>query len=144
MTTIHYNLKSFSKILLISCLLLFSSVIRIQGFTSSWSQLSKISNNVKRTIPNTFFYPPAFSVFETQATSTTTSIYMKKKSQQPQQNTNPKSKPSSNNSSPTKKKLSAFDIFLAFATPWRNPNSILLYMFIIVYILGKMNENSTM
>jgi hypothetical protein len=69
---------------------------------------------------------------------------MKKKSQQPQQNTNPKSKPSSNNSSPTKKKLSAFDIFLAFATPWRNPNSILLYMFIIVYILGKMNENSTM
>lgn len=32
-------------------------------------------------------------------------------------------------------------IFVAFLTPWRNPNSILLYLFIIVYVLGKIGEN---
>jgi hypothetical protein len=32
-------------------------------------------------------------------------------------------------------------IALAFLTPWRNPNSIFLYLLIIVSILGKANEN---
>ena len=31
-------------------------------------------------------------------------------------------------------------ILLAFLTPWRNPNSIFLYLLIIVSVLGKMNE----
>jgi len=33
-------------------------------------------------------------------------------------------------------------LIVAFLTPWRNPNSILLYLFIIVSILGKANENN--
>ena len=31
-------------------------------------------------------------------------------------------------------------ILLSFLIPWRNPNSIFLYMLIIVSVLGKMNE----
>ena len=31
-------------------------------------------------------------------------------------------------------------IILLFLTPWRNPNSIFLYMLVIVSVLGKMNE----
>ena len=32
------------------------------------------------------------------------------------------------------------EITLAFLTPWRNPNSIFLYLLIIVSVLGKINE----
>jgi hypothetical protein len=32
-------------------------------------------------------------------------------------------------------------IILSFLIPWRNPNSLFLYMFIIVSVLGKLNEN---
>eukprot|EP00986_Skeletonema_menzelii_P008066 scaffold3306_cov151-Skeletonema_menzelii.AAC.7 len=31
-------------------------------------------------------------------------------------------------------------ILLSFLIPWRNPNSIFLYLLIIVFVLGKMNE----
>lgn len=33
------------------------------------------------------------------------------------------------------------DIMLAFLTPWRNPNSIFLYMLIGVSVLGEINKN---
>jgi len=32
-------------------------------------------------------------------------------------------------------------VILAFLTPWRNPNSLFLYLLIIVSVLGKVNEN---
>jgi hypothetical protein len=32
------------------------------------------------------------------------------------------------------------DLFLAFMTPWRNPNSLFVYMLIILYTLGKYSE----
>jgi hypothetical protein len=32
------------------------------------------------------------------------------------------------------------DLILVYMTPWRNPNSIFVYMFLIVYGLGKMSE----
>ena len=38
-------------------------------------------------------------------------------------------------------KISWSNIILAFLIPWRNPNSLFLYMFIIVSVLGKLNEN---
>ena len=31
-------------------------------------------------------------------------------------------------------------LFLTYATPWRNPNSIFVYLFLIVYILGSISE----
>lgn len=39
-----------------------------------------------------------------------------------------------------KKKLDPLELILLFMTPWRNPNSIFVYMFLILYVLGKMNE----
>jgi hypothetical protein len=32
------------------------------------------------------------------------------------------------------------NLVLAYLTPWRNPNSIFVYLFLIVYILGSMSE----
>jgi hypothetical protein len=31
-------------------------------------------------------------------------------------------------------------LVLLFMTPWRNPNSIFVYMFLILYVLGKYGE----
>lgn len=42
----------------------------------------------------------------------------------------------------TKKKLDPLELFILFMTPWRNPNSIFIYMLIILNILGKMNESA--
>jgi hypothetical protein len=40
----------------------------------------------------------------------------------------------------SRKKLDPIELILLFMTPWRNPNSIFVYMFLILYVLGKMNE----
>jgi hypothetical protein len=45
-----------------------------------------------------------------------------------------------NDDNTQKEKLSALTIFIAFATPWRNPNSIFVYLFLGVYALGKYSE----
>lgn len=42
---------------------------------------------------------------------------------------------------PAKADIDWSKIILAFLTPWRNPNSIFLYLLIIVSVLGKMNES---
>lgn len=34
-----------------------------------------------------------------------------------------------------------FSLFLVYMTPWRNPNSIFVYMFLILYCLGKYSES---
>jgi len=44
---------------------------------------------------------------------------------------------------PTSKKESVTDslqLLLAYATPWRNPNSIFVYMLLTLYILGSIEE----
>lgn len=46
-------------------------------------------------------------------------------------------KSNSEASEPTKTPWST--IILAFLTPWRNPNSIFLYLFLIVQVLGTLN-----
>lgn len=45
-------------------------------------------------------------------------------------------------SMPDQKKKNEWDLglLLVFMTPWRNPNSIFVYMFLILYGLGKMSE----
>lgn len=40
-----------------------------------------------------------------------------------------------------RKITSTSELILLFLTPWKNPNSIFLYMFLILIILGKINEN---
>lgn len=35
---------------------------------------------------------------------------------------------------------SPLELFVLYATPWRNPNSIFVYLFLIVYALGKYSE----
>ena len=39
-----------------------------------------------------------------------------------------------------KKVIDPLELFILFMTPWRNPNSIFIYMLIILNVLGKMNE----
>jgi len=41
---------------------------------------------------------------------------------------------------PERKKNNAFELVLLFMTPWRNPNSIFVYLFGTVYFLGKYSE----
>mmetsp|Transcript_26753 Transcript_26753/g.57560 ORF Transcript_26753/g.57560 Transcript_26753/m.57560 type:complete len:117 (-) Transcript_26753:109-459(-) len=41
---------------------------------------------------------------------------------------------------PQKTEIDWGKVILAFLTPWRNPNSIFLYLLIIVSVLGKVNE----
>eukprot|EP00562_Extubocellulus_spinifer_P029837 CAMPEP_0178706978 /NCGR_PEP_ID=MMETSP0699-20121125/15727_1 /TAXON_ID=265572 /ORGANISM="Extubocellulus spinifer, Strain CCMP396" /LENGTH=116 /DNA_ID=CAMNT_0020354879 /DNA_START=107 /DNA_END=457 /DNA_ORIENTATION=- len=38
------------------------------------------------------------------------------------------------------KVVDPLELFILFMTPWRNPNSIFVYMLIILNVLGKMNE----
>lgn len=41
-----------------------------------------------------------------------------------------------------KKKVNdPLELFLAYATPWRNPNSIFVYMLLTLYILGSITES---
>mmetsp|Transcript_9194 Transcript_9194/g.11344 ORF Transcript_9194/g.11344 Transcript_9194/m.11344 type:complete len:117 (+) Transcript_9194:175-525(+) len=47
----------------------------------------------------------------------------------------------SENDTSEKKKLDPVELFFAFMTPWRNPNSIFIYMLIILNILGNMKDN---
>ncbi|VEU42518.1 unnamed protein product [Pseudo-nitzschia multistriata] len=39
-----------------------------------------------------------------------------------------------------KEERSGFGLFLVYMTPWRNPNSIFVYMFGVLYCLGKYSE----
>jgi hypothetical protein len=41
---------------------------------------------------------------------------------------------------PEREKNDALGLFLLFMTPWRNPNSIFVYMLLLLYALGKINE----
>lgn len=40
----------------------------------------------------------------------------------------------------TKKITDPFQLVVLYMTPWKNPNSIFVYMFAVVYALGKMSE----
>ena len=40
-----------------------------------------------------------------------------------------------------KQVVDPLELFILFMTPWRNPNSIFLYMLIILNILGRMQES---
>ena len=51
----------------------------------------------------------------------------------------PKTPSKNKESVPTE--ISWSKIILAFLIPWRNPNSLFLYMLLIVSVLGKLNEN---
>lgn len=46
----------------------------------------------------------------------------------------------SNNESSDPSKIPWSKVILAFLIPWRNPNSLFLYMLLIVSVLGKLNE----
>ncbi|CAJ1947905.1 unnamed protein product [Cylindrotheca closterium] len=39
-----------------------------------------------------------------------------------------------------KEKTPPLTLFISYMTPWRNPNSIFLYMFLVVYLLGSYSE----
>mmetsp|Transcript_8537 Transcript_8537/g.17811 ORF Transcript_8537/g.17811 Transcript_8537/m.17811 type:complete len:133 (+) Transcript_8537:78-476(+) len=41
---------------------------------------------------------------------------------------------------PVREKKNALELVLLYMTPWRNPNSIFLYMFGALYFLGKYSE----
>jgi hypothetical protein len=41
---------------------------------------------------------------------------------------------------PEREERTGFQLFLLYMTPWRNPNSIFVYLFGIVYLLGKYSE----
>jgi hypothetical protein len=40
-----------------------------------------------------------------------------------------------------KQVVDPLELFILFMTPWRNPNSIFVYMLIIINILGRMQES---
>ena len=39
-----------------------------------------------------------------------------------------------------REKKSPLELMVVYMTPWRNPNSIFVYMFAILYALGKVSE----
>ena len=39
-----------------------------------------------------------------------------------------------------KEKREGLDLFFLYMTPWRNPNSLFVYIFVILYCLGKYSE----
>ena len=39
-----------------------------------------------------------------------------------------------------KEERKGLQLVLLYMTPWRNPNSIFVYLFLILYVLGKMSE----
>lgn len=45
-----------------------------------------------------------------------------------------------NRNSEKREKVEGFDLFLVYMTPWKNPNSIFVYMILIIEILGKFRE----
>lgn len=52
-----------------------------------------------------------------------------------------KNKIPSNNEASDSSKIPWSKVILAFLIPWRNPNSLFLYMLLIVSVLGKLNEH---
>ncbi|KAG7342190.1 hypothetical protein IV203_007282 [Nitzschia inconspicua] len=54
---------------------------------------------------------------------TTTSLFVKKKPVEQE-----------------KEKTNALGLFILYMTPWRNPNSIFVYMLLLLYALGKYSE----
>ena len=40
-----------------------------------------------------------------------------------------------------KQVVDPLELFILFMTPWRNPNSIFIYMLLIINILGRMQES---
>ncbi len=52
----------------------------------------------------------------------------------------PKNKNSPNNT-PEKEKQTGISLLFTYMTPWRNPNSIFVYMFGLLYVLGKYSES---
>jgi hypothetical protein len=76
---------------------------------------------------------PAFSksnVMENSLKHRNSALCVKKKSKEIEEAAN----------SGAKKKLDPLELIVLFMTPWRNPNSIFVYMFLVLYVLGKMNE----
>mmetsp|Transcript_5699 Transcript_5699/g.14236 ORF Transcript_5699/g.14236 Transcript_5699/m.14236 type:complete len:187 (+) Transcript_5699:110-670(+) len=69
----------------------------------------------------------------------TTKISIKNKTKITNKKVNNTKSTGSNISEPTKTSWSS--IILAFLTPWRNPNSIFLYLLIIVNVLGTLNAD---
>jgi len=45
---------------------------------------------------------------------------------------------------PPKESPKGLDLILLYMTPWRNPNSIFVYLFAIIYVLGKISESRHM
>jgi len=41
---------------------------------------------------------------------------------------------------PEREKNDGFGLFLVYMTPWKNPNSIFVYMIALLYCLGKYSE----
>ena len=50
-------------------------------------------------------------------------------------------KPNKSTEEEKKQVVDPLELFILFMTPWRNPNSIFLYMLIILNILGRMQES---
>ena len=52
-------------------------------------------------------------------------------------------KPKSGEAEDIEKKqvVDPLELFILFMTPWRNPNSIFIYMLLIINILGRMQES---
>ena len=42
---------------------------------------------------------------------------------------------------PEREKIEGLDLVLLYLTPWKNPNSIFVYMLLILYALGKYSES---
>jgi hypothetical protein len=40
----------------------------------------------------------------------------------------------------TRQVTDPLELLILYATPWRNPNSIFVYLFVVLYVLGKYSE----
>ena len=75
---------------------------------------------------NAFVIPPPSTQLTTTTTTApaTTALWAKKK-----------------NAKPEKKQITdPLELLILYATPWRNPNSIFVYLFGLLYALGKWSE----
>jgi hypothetical protein len=70
-----------------------------------------------------------YSALASSSRPSTTALFVGKQDKKP---TDSKVDPST--------EIDGFRMFLAYATPWRNPNSIFVYLFLIIFLLGKYSE----
>ena len=112
-----------------------STVTFILAFLSVSNAFQPVHNAVKST---SSFQQKTMPV--DSASSSSTSLFQAKKVPSTVIKTKGK-KTLKSKKEPEKEKQNGLSLVLTYMTPWRNPNSIFVYMFGLLYALGKYSES---